>query len=73
MTQWFTPTAENYFGKVSKAQIIEALREVKGAEAPAWSGMKKPALAALAEREIGGTGWLPKPLRSQATPMQTEA
>jgi hypothetical protein len=26
--------------------------------------MKKPDLAALAEREIAGTGWLPEPLRA---------
>ena len=66
MTAWFAPTAENYFGKVSKAQIIDALREVKGAVAPAWSDMKKVDLAALAEREIAGTGWLPEPLRPVA-------
>ena len=66
MTAWFTPTAANYFGRVSKAAIIEALREVKGAVAPAWSGMKKTDLATLAERAISGTGWLPEPLRAPA-------
>jgi ParB family chromosome partitioning protein len=66
MAAWFTPTAANYFGKVSKAQIIEALREIKGAAAPAWSEMKKADLAALAEREIAGSGWLPEPLRAHA-------
>jgi ParB family chromosome partitioning protein len=66
MAAWFTPTASNYFGKVSKAQIIEALREVKGAAAPAWSEMKKADLAALAEREIAGSSWLPEPLRAHA-------
>ena len=64
MAAWLTPTAANYFGKVSKAQIIEALREVKGDVAPSWSGMKKAELAALAELEIAGTGWLPELLRS---------
>jgi ParB family chromosome partitioning protein len=63
MATWFTPTAGTYFGKVSKAQIIEALREVKGDVAPSWTGMKKAELAALAEREIAGTGWIPEPLR----------
>jgi ParB family chromosome partitioning protein len=65
MTKWFAPTAANYFGKVGKAQIIDALREVKGAVAPAWSDMKKADLATLAEREIAGTSWLPKPLRAR--------
>ena len=64
MAAWFTPTAANYFGKVSKAQIIADLREIKGDIAPAWSAMKKVDLAALAERETEGTGWLPAPLRA---------
>jgi ParB family chromosome partitioning protein len=66
MKAWFHPTVANYFGKVSKAQIIDALHEVKGAVAPAWSDMKKADLAALAEREIAGTRWLPEPLRIPA-------
>ena len=75
MTAWFTPTAANYFSKVGKSAIIEALREVKGAVAPAWSGMKKTDLAALAERTIAGTGWLPEPLRAPAaiTPETADA
>jgi len=64
MAAWFTPTAANYFSKVSKSAIIEALREVKGVVAPAWSGMKKCDLAALAERTIARSGWLPELLRT---------
>lgn len=64
MTAWFTPTAANYFGKVSKTAIIEAMRDVLGSTAPAWDGMKKSELAALAERKIAGTGWLPAVLRT---------
>ncbi len=64
MAAWFTPTAANYFSRISKAGIIAALKEVKGATAPAWDGMKKADLAALAEREVAGTGWLPEPLRA---------
>jgi ParB family transcriptional regulator, chromosome partitioning protein len=66
MAAWFTPTAANYFSKVGKAAIIEAIREVKGDVAPAWSGMKKTDLATLAERTIAGTRWLPEPLRATA-------
>lgn len=64
MKQWFTPTAENYFSRINKGQILDALREAKGTPpAPAWEKLKKPDLAALAERETAGTGWLPPPLR----------
>ena len=64
MTTWFTPTAANYFGKVSKSAIIEAMREGLGATAPAWDGMMKVELAALAERKLAGSGWLPALLRT---------
>ena len=55
MTAWFTPTAANYFGKISKTAIFEVLRETNGGDA---SGMtiKKSDLAALAERHVAGTG-----------------
>ena len=64
MKAWFTPTAENYFSRISKPQILAALREAKGMPpAPAWEKLKKAELAAVAERETSGTGWLPSPLR----------
>ena len=28
MVNWFTPTAENYFGRVTKAQFVSALAEI---------------------------------------------
>ena len=68
MKAWFTPDAGNYFSRISKAGIIQALQEAKGTPpAPAWHGMKKSELAALAQREIATTGWLPELLRSRDT------
>ncbi len=67
MTNWFVPTAENYFGKITKTGIIEALREAKGDTAPSWDKAKKADLAAIAAREIAGTGWLPIILRGPAS------
>jgi ParB family transcriptional regulator, chromosome partitioning protein len=64
MTAWFTPTAENYFNRVSKLQMLEALQEARQQPpAPAWANLKKADLAALAARELAATGWLPLPLR----------
>ena len=64
MKSWFEPTAENFFSRISKPQILEALLEARGtAPAPAWEKLKKSELAALAAREIDGKGWLPEPLR----------
>src|SRR5207249_1059543 len=64
MTAWFKPTAENYFNRVSKLQILEALQEARQQPpAPAWEKLKKAELAALAEREIAANGWLPELLR----------
>jgi ParB family chromosome partitioning protein len=64
MKAWFTPTADNYFSRVGKPQILDALTAArKQPPAPAWEKLKKAELAALAEREIAGTGWLPELLR----------
>jgi ParB family chromosome partitioning protein len=66
MAAWFKPTAANYFSRIGKPGILAALQEVKGATAPAWAKMKKAELAALAERELADTGWLPAPLKRPA-------
>ena len=65
MTPWFSPTAENFFGKVSKAQTMAALQEA-GRSIPDASKLKKAELAHVAEKELQGTGWLPLPLRVAA-------
>lgn len=67
MKEWFTPDAANYFSRVSKPQILDALKVARQQPAaPAWEKLKKPELAALAERELAGSGWLPQALRSPA-------
>ncbi|SCB39022.1 ParB/RepB/Spo0J family partition protein [Rhizobium hainanense] len=64
MAAWFTPTSENYFGRISKAGIEEALIEAKGVDfASGVAGMKKIEAAAYAVRQIEGTGWLPALVR----------
>ncbi len=65
LTKWFTPTASNFFSRVGRATILSAMAEAKGTPAKrSWDKLKKPALAALAERETAGTAWLPQPLRA---------
>ncbi len=67
MKAWFTPDAANYFSRVSKPQILDAIREAKQQPpAPAWEKLKKDALAQEAERQTSGTGWLPELLRAAA-------
>jgi ParB family transcriptional regulator, chromosome partitioning protein len=67
MTAWFTPTAGNYFGRLTKDGIVDSLRDARnGAVAPAWLKAKKADLAVIAEREVADTGWLPAPLRRAA-------
>src|SRR6201999_1915953 len=56
VSDWFTPTADNYFSHVSKRQMLEAIFEAKGQPAaPAWEKLKKPELAKVAERQVAGT------------------
>jgi len=65
MTDWFTPTAENFFSRVSRTEILSALSEAKGMPAKrSWDKLRKSELATLAEREIAGTGWLPQTLKA---------
>ncbi len=54
--QWWRPTAANYFDRVSKQVILDALADVGGAELSArFASVKKADLAASAERVFAGT------------------
>ena len=65
MTKWFTPTAANYFSRVGRASIVTAITEAKKVPAKrSWDKQKKLELAAFAEREVAGTGWLPQLLKA---------
>ncbi len=58
------PTVSTYLGRVTKARILEAVREAKGEKAAELIvGLKKADMAREAERLLEGTGWLPEPLR----------
>ena len=58
------PTVDNYFGRVTKPRILEAVREAKGEEtAQLIDHLKKPDMAKEAERLLVDSGWLPEPLR----------
>ena len=70
----WTPTAENYLGRVTKARILEAVREAKGdAAAQLIDHLKKPDMAREAERLLAGTGWLPEPLRTSDADLEPES
>jgi ParB family chromosome partitioning protein len=61
----WSPTVENYLGRVPKARILEAVREAKGeSSARLIEHLKKPDMAREAERLLEGSGWLPEPLRT---------
>ena len=55
IAQWWRPTAANYFDRVPKQVILEALGDVGGAElASRYISVKKADLAASAERIFAG-------------------
>ena len=61
----WSPTVDNYLGRVPKVRILEAVREAKGeVSAQLIDHLKKPDMAKEAERLLAGTGWLPEPLRT---------
>ena len=66
------PTVGNYLGRVTKARILEAVREGAGDRAAQLIGhLKKVEMAKEAERLLAETGWLPEPLRSVADDQAT--
>lgn len=68
----WTTTADNYFGRVTKPRILEAVTEAKGAETAALlNDLKKSEMAAEAERLVQGTGWLPELMRTPVPDVAT--
>lgn len=68
------PTVENYLGRVTKARILQAVREARGDEAAdRIAHLKKPDMAREAERLLEGSGWLPEALRTIERPDDTSA
>jgi len=65
MTAYWAATARSYFGRITKAQIAEALSEAVSREAAERIlPMKKPDMAEAAEQLVTATGWLPAVLRT---------
>ncbi|MBN9259699.1 MAG: ParB/RepB/Spo0J family partition protein [Hyphomicrobium sp.] len=58
------PTVANYFGRITKARILESVREAKGEQAVQLiDHLKKTDMAKEAERLLAESDWLPEPLR----------
>ncbi len=58
------PTVDNYLGRVTKARIVQAVREARGEDsAQLIDHMKKDLMAREAARLLEGSNWLPEPLR----------
>ena len=69
MADWWEPTAEGFLSHVSKAQIVQALKEA-GTE-PSDDGvgdMKKDVLVVKATSRLAGKRWLPAELRPRSAP-----
>lgn len=65
MRKHWTPTAESYFGRVSKEMIRAAVTEAAGSdEADKLAGLKKGPMAEAAAKAVADTTWLPQPLRT---------
>jgi ParB family chromosome partitioning protein len=60
----WSPTVENYLGRVTKARILQAVCEAKGEQAAQLiSHLKKGEMAERAQELVAGSSWLPEPLR----------
>jgi ParB family chromosome partitioning protein len=66
----WTPTAENFLGRVTKARILAAVAEAKGQPAAERiRHLKKAEMAERAAALLAGSGWLPEPLRTPGRPI----
>jgi ParB family chromosome partitioning protein len=66
----WSPTVDNYLGRVTKARILDAVREVKGEQAAQLiDHLKKGEMAERAQELLAETGWLPEPLRTPGRPI----
>jgi ParB family chromosome partitioning protein len=70
--KWFTATAPNYFMRVSKSKIAEALQEAGRTLSGDGLKRKKADLAAYAEKEITGTNWIPELVRISTSSTTTD-
>ncbi|ESZ12314.1 plasmid stablization protein ParB [Mesorhizobium sp. L2C085B000] len=65
MTAHWTPTVRTYLGRITKAHILDAVRDAASEEAAErLSDLKKQPMAEAAEQLLAGTGWLPAVLRT---------
>ena len=65
MTGYWRPTVRTYFGRITKARILEAVREgVSHEAADRLADMKKPDMAEAAEQLLAATDWLPALMRT---------
>ncbi len=72
MRQWWTVTRGSYLSRVTKAGILDAVREGAGEDAARRiEDMRKEPMAENAEALLAGKGWLPRQLRvpAGATPV----
>ncbi|MDR3490326.1 MAG: ParB/RepB/Spo0J family partition protein [Bradyrhizobium sp.] len=68
MRDWWVPTIDSYTGRVSRALMLDAVREgVSPQAAENLANLKKEKLAQSAAQRLAGTGWLPVILRSSVT------
>lgn len=74
MTEYWRPTVQSYLGRVTKARILEAVREgVSKEAADRLSEMKKAEMAVAAEQLLAATDWLPSLLRTAKTEDHADA
>jgi ParB family chromosome partitioning protein len=60
----WSPTIDNYLGRVTKARILQAVCEARGEQAAQLIDHLKKGMAERAQELLAGSGWLPEPLRT---------
>ena len=72
VVEGWMPTVDSYFGRVTKARILQAVAETKGQrDADRIEHLKKGEMAEQAQALLAGSGWLPEPLRTPGRSLAT--
>jgi ParB family chromosome partitioning protein len=73
MSAWWRPTSDNFFGRLTKSEILAAISEgASPLAASRLASFKKDRMAMEAEKLLAESAWLPLPLRPRSPPSRPD-
>jgi ParB family chromosome partitioning protein len=70
MRAWWTPTVDGFYGRITKAGLIHAVKDAGCQTGVVISNLRKAEAARYVAGLLAGSGWLPEPLRQPAPKLE---